>query len=393
MTAPSGSPLSTHAQQRLTEYIARLADEHSRFIGFPATLDFNFDELAPLMQLFLNNLGDPYVDPLFSLHSKEFERDVIDFFAQLLRAPKDNYWGYVTNGSTESIMYGLYTAREHLPGARVYYSAAAHYGVPKNIHLLGIEGVKVNAQPNGEMDYSHLERLLQSGAGKPAIVLATIGTTMTEAKDNVATITKLLEAHTPQHYIHADAALAGTYTALLQPRFPFDFADGASSVSISGHKFIGSPMPSGIVIVRKDMQAAGGAMNYTGSTDTTISGSRNGHTPIMLWYAIQRWGEAGLRERAEDGLELAAYTHRRLKELGWPTWRNPQALTVMLATPSDALIHKWQLATAGGWSHIICMPSVTKERVDAFLDDLVSDQGFYASKSAAHDLARSIIER
>ncbi|HSX35071.1 MAG TPA: histidine decarboxylase, partial [Candidatus Saccharimonadales bacterium] len=362
-------------------------------IGFPATLDFNFDELAPLMQLFLNNLGDPYVDPLFSLHSKEFERDVIDFFAQLLRAPKDNYWGYVTNGSTESIMYGLYTAREHLPGARVYYSAAAHYGVPKNIHLLGIEGVKVNAQPNGEMDYSHLERLLQSGAGKPAIVLATIGTTMTEAKDNVATITKLLEAHTPQHYIHADAALAGTYTALLQPRFPFDFADGASSVSISGHKFIGSPMPSGIVIVRKDMQAAGGAMNYTGSTDTTISGSRNGHTPIMLWYAIQRWGEAGLRERAEDGLELAAYTHRRLKELGWPTWRNPQALTVMLATPSDALIHKWQLATAGGWSHIICMPSVTKERVDAFLDDLVSDQGFYASKSAAHDLARSIIER
>jgi histidine decarboxylase len=382
MTAPSGSLISTHAQQRLNQFIARLSDEHSHFIGFPATLDFSFDELAPTMQFFLNNLGDPYVDPLFNLHSKQFEREVIDFFAKLLRAPEDNYWGYVTNGSTESILHGLYTAREYAPGARVYYSAAAHYGVPKNIYLLGLEGVKVQTQPTGEMSYEHLERLLQSGAGRPAIVLATIGSTMTEAKDNVATITQLLETHTPRHYIHADAALAGTYTALLEPHWPFDFVDGASSVSISGHKFIGSPMPSGIVIARKDRLATGGAVNYTGTTDTTISGSRNGHTPLMWWYAIQRWGEEGFRKRAEDGLELATYTHRKLKELGWATWRNPGALTVMLATPSPALVHKWQLASIDGWSHIICMPSVTKERINLFLDDLVSDEEFYSRKSA-----------
>ena len=383
MTAPSGR-INAHAQQRLDQFIARLSGEHSRFIGFPATLDYNFDELAPLMQFFLNNLGDPYVDPLFNLHSKEFEREVIDFFANLLRAPKDNYWGYIANGSTESILYGLYTAREHMPGAQVYYSAAAHYSVAKNIYLLGMQGVKVTAQPSGEMDYEHLERLLQSAAGRPAIVLATIGTTMTEAKDNVATIKQLLEAHTSRYYIHADAALAGTYTALLEPRWPFDFADGASSVNISGHKFIGSPMPSGLVIVRKDCQAIGGPLNYTGSTDTTISGSRNGHTPLLWWYAMQRWGEEGFRERAIQSMELAAYTHRKLKQLDWPTWRNPQALTVMLATPSDALIHKWQLASIDGWSHIICMPSVTKESINEFLDDLVCDGEYYSRKSAVH---------
>jgi histidine decarboxylase len=104
----------------------------------------------------------------------------------------------------------------------------------------------------------------------------------------------------------------------------------------------------------------------------------------MWWYAVQRWGKEGFRERALAGMELAQYTHRKLKELGWPTWRNPQALTVMLATPSDALVHKWQLAGIDGWSHIICMPSVNRERIDAFLDDLVSDDEFYARKSAVH---------
>jgi len=38
------------------------------------------------------------------------------------------------------------------------------------------------------------------------------------------------------------------------------------------------------------------------------------------------------------------------------------------------LIVKWQLATADGWSHIICMPGVTESKVDRFVADLAKSK-------------------
>jgi len=355
---------------RLESFKTHLAAQKQSFIGFPATLDFDYSELQPLLQVFLNNIGDPNVDSWCGTHSKEFEREVIAFFANLFRAPKDNYWGYVTNGSTECNLYALYLARQKYPDATVYYSSSAHYSVPKNIHLLGMHGVKVRSQKNGEMDYANLRTLIASQDDKPAIVMATCGTTMTEARDNIAIIKQILKS-TPAHHIHVDAALAGTYTALLEPHHPFDFEDGADSISISGHKFIGSPVPSGVIIVRKDdKELLANATNYTGSPDSTISGSRSGHAPLFLWYAIQHWGTDGFRKRAIESQKMASYAHARLHQIGWKTWRNPGALTVMLASPPREQIIKWQLASVGGWSHIICMPGVTRPKIDTFIADL-----------------------
>jgi histidine decarboxylase len=365
------SLIDARARQRLNVFMSQLDDYFATYIGFPATLDFDYSELLPIMNLFLNNIGDPHVSSWYKAHTKSFEQEVVAWCADLFRAPADDYWGYVTHGSTESILYALYMAREKLPGAAVYYSEAAHYGVPKNIHILSMEGIPVRAQPSGEMDYGHLEQLLAERPDKPAIVLATIGTTMTEARDNVHTIQQLLVAHGTPHHIHADAALTGVYAALLTPHHPFDFQDGADSVSVSGHKFFGSPQSCGVIVTKKqDQQLLGQAANYTGSTDTTISGSRNGHTPLFLWYAIQRFGVTGFRRRAIEAQKMAAYTHEQLQRIGWKSWRNPQALTVMLAGLPAELITKWQLATHDGWSHIICMPGVSKKQIDTLIGDV-----------------------
>lgn len=40
---------------------------------------------------------------------------VLDWFASLWEIGRSDYWGYVTTGGTESIMYGLYSAREQHP--------------------------------------------------------------------------------------------------------------------------------------------------------------------------------------------------------------------------------------------------------------------------------------
>jgi histidine decarboxylase len=368
------SLLNPQSRQRLELLANRLQTDYAHYIGFPGALDYDYTELTPFFNAFLNNVGDPHLSTWHVANTKDFECEVVDFCASLFRAPADDYWGYVTNGSTECNLYALYLAREKLPGATVYYSSAAHYSIPKNIHLLAMNGQEVSTKPNGEMDYRQLQRLVTRTTG-PAIVVATIGTTMTEAKDNVATIKQILQDTREPHHIHADAALAGIYTALLTPHHPFDFQDGADSVNVSGHKFFGSPIPSGVIVVRKqDKERLGGAANYTGSIDTTISGSRNGHTPLLLWYAIQRFGVTGLRNRALEAQHMAAYMHRSLQVIGWPCWRNPHALTVMLATPSLEFTKKWQLATQDGWSHVICMPGVSKTKVEAFVTDLARSQ-------------------
>mgnify|MGYP000872784278 CR=1 FL=1 len=363
-------------RKRLEEYLDHVVERNYSMLGYPASRDFDYSELYPSLRFQLNNVGDPWGASTCQLHSRELEQEVIHFFAKLFRAPESNYWGYVTNGGTEGNLYGLYLARELYPNAMVYYSSAAHYSIQKNLHLLNMESIVIRADKNGEMDYLDLKETVSLYRNRPAVILANIGTTMTEARDNVAVIKEILDSLAIRsYYIHSDGALAGTYSALLDPRHPFDFQDGADSIAVSGHKFIGSPFPCGIVLVKKSYkERIGQLVPYIGTLDTTITGSRNGHGPLFLWYAIKKLGLDGFRQRAHRALELAAYTEHRLREIGWNAWRNPQALTVVIDKPSDEIIRKWQLATQGDFSHIICMPGVQQAQIDALVADLEKHQ-------------------
>jgi histidine decarboxylase len=297
---------------------------------------------------------------------------VVAFFADLTRAPPEQWWGYVTNGSTEGNLYGLYLARELLPDGIVYFSQDSHYSVAKNLHFLNMRHIMIRAQPNGEIDYEDLRETLRIRRDAPPVIFANIGTTMKEARDDIAIIRAILdELAIERRYIHCDAALCGGYAALLEPRPAWDFEDGADSIAISGHKFIGAPIPCGITLARRrHVERIGHSVAYIGSVDTTISGSRNGYTPLLLWYAIRSLGREGLRRRIDDALAVAEYAERRFNEIGLAAWRNPQALTVVFPKPPDAVCGKWQLATADGASHIICMPHVRRDQIDALIADI-----------------------
>ncbi len=359
-------------QDRLDNYITKVAERSQNFLGYPVSIDFDYSELYPLLKYPLNNIGDPLVESTYDLNSRSIEREVVQFFSEVFKAPKDNAWGYVTNGGSEGNLYSLYVARELYPEGMVYYSEATHYSVQKNIHLLNMPSIAIRAQENGEMDYEDLKDAVHTHRDRPAIVVANIGTTMTEAKDDIAAIKRMLKnSAIRSYYIHCDAALAGTYLALLKKEPDFDFAAGADSIAISGHKFIGSPIPCGVVIVKKNYkERIGQAIPYIGTLDTTITGSRNGHSPVFLWYAIKKLGVEGLKSRAITCLEVAEYAEEKMREMGIAAWRNANAITVVFPKPSDAICVKWQLATDEKSSHIICMPGVTKEKIDEFLKEL-----------------------
>jgi len=364
--------MTLHEKERLSNYIHQVEERARHFIGYPIATDFNYSDLIPLLQYPLNNVGDPQVESSYELNSRSMEREVVQFFAELFRAPRDNHWGYVTNGGSEGNLYGLFVARELYPQGMVYYSEATHYSVQKNIHLLNMPGIVIRTQECGEMDYEDLKSAILLNRHRPVIILANTGTTMTEAKDNVPAIRNVLRQFAiKSHYIHCDAALAGTYLALLEKDPTFDFVHGADSLAISGHKFIGSPIPCGVVLVKKNYkERIGRSIPYIGTLDTTITGSRNGHSPLFLWYAIKKLGREGLLRRAIDSLELAGYAVEQLNMIGIPAFRNTNAITVVFPQPHPDVCQKWQLASEGGNSHIICMPGVTKRMIDEFVEDV-----------------------
>ncbi|HEU5046956.1 MAG TPA: histidine decarboxylase [Rickettsiales bacterium] len=368
--------MDNDSQKRLDELYDRLNYKSKELMGYPIAHSFDYSSLYRFLEFPINNIGDPFQPSTYHMGTREMEREVVDFFAALFKAEPGSYWGYVTNGGTEGNLYGLYLARELYPNGIVYFSEDTHYSVAKNVHLLGMRHIMISSQANGEIDYDDLKESIRLHRDVPAIVFANIGTTMKEARDDTLRIRGILDSLViHQRYIHSDGAFCGPYAQFLTPKPAFDFTEGADSIAISGHKFLGSPIPCGVVIARKDnVERIGQSIGYIGCRDTTITGSRNAFSPLLLWHVIKTYGVEGLKERIGICLDVADYTVKTLNEHGIPAWRNTNALTVVIPKASDAIKLKWALATQGEESHIILAPGVTKERVDALVRDLVTDK-------------------
>lgn len=380
----SKSSLALKENEKLDNLLKEVKLNANFSLGYPFCKDFDYNELMPFLEYPMNNVGDPFTYSTYGVNSRELEKEVIQFFAELFRAKKDDWWGYVTNGGSEGNLYGMYLARELHPKGMAYYSESTHYSMQKNMHILNIPNIVISAQESGEIDYEDLENSIKMNRHIPVIINANIGTTMTEARDDIGKIKQILKKLAIQnYYIHADGALAGSYSAFLEPKPSFDFADGADSIAISGHKFIGAPMPSGVVIVKKsNRDRIARTISYIGNVDNTIAGSRSGHSPLYMWYTIKRLGIAGLKERLCDCLETAAYTEMSLNEIGIAAWRNTNTITVNFPEPDPLIRQKYQLASENGWSHIICMPGVSKEQIDQLIKDIVASKAFNSGSLA-----------
>jgi histidine decarboxylase len=347
------------------------------FAGYPENLFFDYSKLFRFLNFSINNCGDPFKKGnYYRTNTHKFEREVIQIFAKLFHAPKNNYWGYVTNGGTEGNLYGLYEARELYPDGTVFFPKETHYSILKNGHLLRMPFEQMDALPCGEIDYKDLQNCL-SRSRKVPIIVANIGTTMKGAVDDVQRITEILsDLKIKKYYIHCDAAFFG----MLLPFMPgiktqrFDFRTGIDSIAVSGHKMIGRPIPCGVVLTKKtDIKGLGTQIEYIGPTDNTISGSRNGITPLFLWYELKCAQQSDLERIVHDCIEKAKYAVKKFNEKGVKAWRNENSIIVVIPRPSKIMAKKWQLAVNEDISHIITLPQVTRKMVDHLVSDISFD--------------------
>lgn len=365
---PSLSPAD---QKRLDEFHARLESFRPRNVGYPCNQDFDFSELFRFLQFSFNNVGDPFGSTNYRLNTMEFEREVVADFARYTQAPEGEWWGYVTGGGTEGNMYGLYVARELFPEGICYFSEDTHYSVAKVLRLQHTRNIMIKSQPDGQMDYADLRETLRLHRDVPPIIFANIGTTMKGAIDDLAKIRSILDdLAIANAYLHADAALSGMILPFVDQPQPWNFAHGADSISISGHKMLGSPVPCGVVVARKaHVDRIARSIEYVGALDTTIAGSRSAFAPLLLWYRLRTLGEAGMRTIVHGCIERAEYAIQKLKAHGITAWRHPNSITVVFPKPPKPVMEKWIIAPKKDIAHLIVMPHVTTAIIDEFIAD------------------------
>jgi histidine decarboxylase len=341
-------------------------------LAFPGATDLTYPHLADVLTgRLLNNVGDPWQGGHGPNHTKDVEIRVVRWLGALFGAG-DDVWGYVTGGASEGTLHAVDEAATAHPDLIVYASAAAHYSVAKAARLIRAPHLPIGVDDYGRIRLDELRAELTAHRRRAAMIVATVGTTEREAVDDVAAIADLCDdLGIRRRRIHVDAALAGIPLALLPTtdRPAFGFGDGATSIVVSGHKFLSTLTPCAVLLYPRRPQLQDILpVSYTGSADTTITGSRSGHTPLLLAAALFQPGPDGHRRRADHSRQLAAHTVEALHRIGWPAARLPHAFTVTLAQP-EPLRRPWVLGGDRHTGRVICMPGVEQ----AWIDDLITD--------------------
>ncbi len=163
---------------------------------------------------------------------------------------------------------------------------------------------------------------------RPAVVVATIGTTSTTAVDPLPAIGAICREYGV--WLHVDAAYAGAAAVCPELRWTHDGLEYADSYCFDPHKWLltGFDCDAFWVADRGALVEALTVMPDYLRNAATESGAvidyRDWQVPLgrrfralKLWFVLRWYGAAGLRAHVRSGVDLAAPVRRR----GWPTTR------------------------------------------------------------------------
>ena len=277
----------------------------------------------------------------------ELEEVATDWFRQLVGLSAA-WSGVIQDSASTSALVALICARERATGyamardglqgeARklvVYACAHSHSSVEKAALLAGLGRGQVRQVAHDgayAMRADALAAMLAEdlAAGRqPCAVVATVGTTATTALDPVRAIAELARRH--GLWLHVDAAMAGSAMILPECRWMWDGVEGADSLVINVHKWLGVPFDCSLYYVR-DPQHLVRVMSTNPSylqsaVDGEVKNLRDWGIPLgrrfralKLWFLLREQGAAALRERLRRDIRNAGWLEARVRET--PGWR------------------------------------------------------------------------
>jgi aromatic-L-amino-acid decarboxylase len=276
----------------------------------------------------------------------ELEEVTIDWFRQMMGL-SDAWSGVIQDTASTGALVALICARERstsygatrggLQSAEkplvVYASSQSHSSVDKAALMAGIGRSFVRVVPVDErfsMRADALEQMVKrdlSDGLLPCAVVATTGSTATTACDPIAEIATVAKVH--NLWMHVDAALAGSAMILPEYRKLWDGIEGADSLVVNPHKWLGASFDCSTYYVR-DAEHLVRVMSTNPSylrtaADSQIKNFRDWGIPLgrrfralKLWFLIREQGVSGLQARLRRDIGYAQWLAARVDAApGW----------------------------------------------------------------------------
>ncbi|HEY1316070.1 MAG TPA: pyridoxal-dependent decarboxylase [Gaiella sp.] len=303
-----------------------LAQPRPRFFAFVGSSGLEIGVLGDLLaSCFDVNLA------LWAGAASEVEDQAVRWVSEFIGFPA--VAGAFTSGGTISNVTALAAARERaLPGTRrcgmagragaLYCSREAHYSVVRAAELLGIGSDLVRALPQdaqrrvlpGEVATA-IERDLADGVA-PIAVVATAGTTLTGAVDQIDVLADVCAEHGT--WLHVDGAYGVAAATTPSAGRLFVGLDRADSVTLDAHKWLFLPKACGVVLVRRREDLHGALAHEEDyvphdrpdhhMVDITLEYSRP-FRALKLWLAFRAHGADAIRDAIERNLRQARLLH------------------------------------------------------------------------------------
>jgi aromatic-L-amino-acid/L-tryptophan decarboxylase len=318
--------------------------QHPSFFGFFPSNSALASVVGDLLSTGLGVLGLSWQS---SPALTELEEVVTDWLRQMLGLSGE-WRGVIQDTASTSTLVALLTARErasdysmHGGGLHgfdrplvVYASAQSHSSVEKAALLAGFGRDNLRLVPHDgafAMRTDALEQLIEDDieAGRrPCVIVATTGTTSVTALDPIAGIVKVAQER--DVWVHVDAAMAGSAMILPECRWMWSGIEGADSVVVNPHKWLGAAFDCSAYYVR-DPKLLTRVMSTSpsylkSSADAQVKNLRDWGLPLgrrfralKLWCLIRELGVAGLQARVRRDLENAQWLADQVRAT--PPWR------------------------------------------------------------------------
>lgn len=257
-----------------------------------------------------------------------------------------------------------------------FFANPPHYSVSKAALAYGMKALMIPAQPSGEIDYGELRTALRTSGATSAVMVANISSTFTGAYDAPGMMLQAADEAglgRDRVYLHGDGALGGMILPFLDDVAPRYAISGTfyDSISASGHKMPGCPIPCGVVLAKPEhIDRFSRRIEYLNSVDSTLGGSRSGLAPLLLHRALVERPVSYWKAAVARCMANAALLVRELGARGIRASRNVHSNTVVFPRPADQLVAEWQLACDGTLAHAVVMPNHGESILLEFADAL-----------------------
>ena len=312
--------------------------QHPRFHGyFPS----NGDLSSVLGDYLSTGLGVIGLSWQSSPALTELEEVATDWLRQMVGL-SEAWSGVIQDTASTSTLVALVCARERASSyalargglqdgekpLRVYVSSQSHSSVEKAALLAGFGRAHVRTVPTDDryaLDPRALAEAVRADreAGlRPCAVVATTGTTSSTALDPVGAIAEVAREH--GLWLHVDAAMAGSAMILPECRWMWQGIEGADSLVVNAHKWLGAAFDCSCYYVR-DSEHLVRVMSTNPSylqtaVDRRVKNLRDWGIPLgrrfralKLWCLIREQGVAALQARLRRDIENARWLEAQVR--------------------------------------------------------------------------------